>query len=43
MALVLQPDETGKASMPAGNRLEPMTLLPLFEQDESELYNVCLL
>ena len=36
-ALVLQPDETGKASLPAGNRLEPMTLLPLFEQDESKL------
>lgn len=29
--LVLQPDETGKASLPAGNRLEPMTLMPLFE------------
>jgi len=29
--LVLQPDETGKASLPAGNRLKPMTLLPLFE------------
>ena len=29
--LVLQPDETGKASLPAGNKLEPMTLLPLFE------------
>ena len=41
--LILRPDETGKASLPAGNRLAPMTLLPLFEQDESELYNVCLL
>ena len=37
MALVLRPDETGKASLPAGNRLAPMTLLPLFEQDESKL------
>ena len=36
-ALVLQPDENGKASLPAGNRLEPMTLLPLFEQGESKL------
>jgi len=36
-ALVLQPDETGKASLPAGDRLEPMTLMPLYEQDESEL------
>ncbi len=29
--LVLLPDETGKATLPAGNKLEPMTLLPLFE------------
>lgn len=37
MALVLRPDENGNASLPASNRLEPMTLLPLFEQDESKL------
>ncbi|MBU5453275.1 hypothetical protein KQI10_08835, partial [Pseudoflavonifractor sp. MSJ-30] len=30
-ALVLRPDENGNASLPTGNRLEPMTLLPLFE------------
>ena len=31
MNLVLQPDESGKVFLSAGNTLEPMTLFPLFE------------
>ncbi len=31
MNLVFQPDESGKVFLSAGNALEPMTLIPLFE------------